>query len=149
MRNSGLPQIFFLLVLCMVITLSCGSLRILPNCGPPTPTRTNPSGPPQAITVCPAVADAWDYPGGQVQFIATGYYQTPPSPVTPLAALWGVCYKDAPTAEASITSGGLAECAKGSKGTFSVFAAEPTYCNAITACGGGCLVSGYAKLACP
>lgn len=43
----------------------------------------------QSITVRPTTADAQTFPGGQVQFTATGYYNTQPSPVTPLSEnLW-------------------------------------------------------------
>lgn len=105
----------------------------------------------ESITINPATADAQDYPNGQVQFKATGYYNTPPSPVTPIAATWGVCVENAPTNEVSVTATGLAHCAAGAVGTYTVFAyAFPNpSCLAITACGGGCTVEGTAQLTCP
>ena len=149
MKHSG-PLVFsFLLGLAAVITLACGSSHpIVPNCGAAA-TSANMTGVPQSVSVCPAAADAQSYPGGQVQFVATGYFAVPPTPVTPLPAFWGACSQNAPTTAVSISSTGLAHCAAGSSGTYSVFAAESTNCNAITACGGGCQVSGYAKLTCP
>jgi hypothetical protein len=149
MKNFPLPLFFFLTVVAIAITLACGSpaSRIDPSCSS-VATATN-GGIPQSITLCPAVADAKAYPNGQVQFIATGYYSTQPSPVTPLQAFWGACDQNAPTSAVTISNSGLAQCAAGSSGTYDVFASEPTVCNAITACGGGCQVSGYAKLTCP
>jgi len=140
MRDYGFPA--FVLVLLAAIALGCGN----PSSDPPSMGRSI-----ESITISPATADAENYPGGQVQFTATGYYNSPPSPVTPLSATWGVCYQNAPTSEASVTSNGLAQCAAGSVGTYTVFAYDfpnPT-CLAITACGGGCAVTGTAKLTCP
>jgi hypothetical protein len=103
----------------------------------------------QSITVCPATADAKDFLDGQVQFIATGYYLNQP-PVTPLTnAYWGSCYQNAPTDAVAINNKGLAQCESGARGTYSIFATMQTNCLAITPCGGGCEVSGYAQLTCP
>jgi len=106
-----------------------------------------------SITLNPATADAQDYPNGQVQFIATGHYKNAPHTVTPLSAGWGTCYQDAPTSEVSVTTTGLAECASEATGTYTIWANDPPFpgiaCNAITACGGGCMVVGTAQLTCP
>jgi hypothetical protein len=150
MRKSRLLPFVFLLAPASAITLACGSPMspVTPSCGT-SATATN-SGVPASITLCPATADAKDYPNGQVQFVATGYYATPPSPVTPLKAeIWGACQQQSSTTEVSITGTGLAQCAAGSSGTYNVYASDSTECNAITACGGGCQVSGYAQLTCP
>jgi hypothetical protein len=56
------PQLLLLLTL-LVITLGCGSSRSL-----------------QSVTVMPAVADAQNFPNGQVSFTATGMFNKPPSP---------------------------------------------------------------------
>jgi hypothetical protein len=144
------PQFcFFLLVLAAAITLACGSSssHISPICSS-SASATNATAIPQSVGVCPATADAKDFPDGQVQFIATGYYANQP-PLTPLTAFWGACYQNAPTDGVTITKSGLAQCASGASGTYSVFASVPTNCTAITACGGGCQISGYAKLTCP
>jgi len=144
MRRSG-PLAFTALLVVATIALGCGS----PSNSSNSPGQTNP-GIPQSITVAPAVADAKYYPDGEVQFVATGYYSTPPSPITPLAVqLWGVCQNNAPTSEVEISKIGLAQCAAGANGTYSVFASDSTMCLAITACGGGCYVTGTALLTCP
>ena len=148
MKNYGLASFFFLLVLAIAITLACGSAsHIAPSCAA-VPIATNPDIP-QSMMLCPAVADAKDFPGGEVQFVAIGTYNTSPSPATPRTAFWGACYQNAPTSAVTISSSGVAQCAADSPGTYTVFASVPTQCNLITACGGGCQVSGYAKLACP
>jgi len=87
-----------------------------------------------------------------VQVTATGYYSTAPSSVTPLSALWGTCYQNEATSAISVT-GGLAQCASGAIGTFTVWANDPPFpnieCLAVTPCGGGCPVVGTAQLTCP
>jgi len=106
-----------------------------------------------SITLTPVTADAQDYPNGQVQFIATGHYKTAPHTVSPLSAGWGTCYQDAPTTEVSVTPTGLAECESGAVGTYTIWANDFPFpgiaCNAVTACGGGCMVVGTAQLTCP
>jgi hypothetical protein len=124
------------LFLVSLLALSCG---------------TNQGGPGQlqAITLSPAMADAQDYPNGQVTFVATGVYTNPARKVTPQPALWGVCQKNLPTNDASVNNAGVAQCASGAIGAYSVFAYHSTNCNVITACGGGCTVVGTAQLTCP
>jgi hypothetical protein len=104
---------------------------------------------PQSVTLSPATADALDYLDGQVQFTATGHYSTVPYTVTPQPATWGACDQNDPTTAVSVTMGGLAQCANGASGTYTIFAFDMTNCNAITACGGGCTVVGTAQLTCP
>jgi hypothetical protein len=149
MRNLGLPCSFSVLALAAAITLACGSSPKVnpPGCNPFV-TGSNTTGTLQSITLCPAVANAQDS-GGEVQFFATGFYNTSPFMVTPLPAFWGACYQKAPTNAVVVSSNGLARCAAGATGTFSVFASDPTMCNVIAACGGGCQVSGYSQLTCP
>jgi hypothetical protein len=112
-----------------------------------------PAGPRQltAITLSPASADAQ---GKSVQFTATGTWSAYPTTVTPQSAYWGACVNQATTTEVTVSSTGLAACASGAKGTYTVFAFDPPFgapanCNAITACGGGCTISGTAQLTCP
>jgi hypothetical protein len=150
MRNSG-PQLFlFLLILAAAITLACGSSPMVSaGCGSGT-TGPNTTGTLQSVSLCPAVADAKDYPDGEVTFVPTGVYSTSPIVVTPLKTeLWGVCQGGAPSDGVSVSKTGVAQCAAGASGTFSVYTSVPTYCNAVTACGGGCQISGYAQLSCP
>ena len=143
MRSLPISPYLPALVLLAAFALSCGgnssSDRVL-----------------QSITLSPATADARDYPGGQVQFTATGFYTTNPETVTPLiAGGWGSCYDNGSTTAISISQSGVAQCASGAVGTFTVWASHSPYptgatCNAITACGGGCdEVSGTAQLTCP
>lgn len=147
MKIYGLHLSF--LVLLSVIALACGSPKpILAGCGSVTPPNT--TGTLQSISLCPATADARQYPNGQVQFTAIGTYDTQPSPVSPLnAQVWGACYQNAPTSAVTISKSGLAQCVAGSSGTYSVFAADMLPCLAIGPCGTGCFVTGYAQLTCP
>jgi hypothetical protein len=128
----------FLLCLFMIalFALSCGAV----SHGP---------GQLQSIVLSPAKADALDYPGGQVPFVATGVYTNPAHKVTPQPAAWGACQQNAPTNEVSVSSKGVAQCASGATGTYSVFAFDVTMCNVLTVCGGGCTVVGTAQLTCP
>jgi len=107
----------------------------------------------QSVTLSPATADAQDYPNGQVQFTATGLYNNPSRTVTPLQATWGACYQISTTSAVSVTREGLAQCAPGATGTYTIWANAPvdinSGCPAITACGGGCTVEGNAQLTCP
>lgn len=138
-----LPLALFSLVLILAasLALSCG-----------TGSQNN-KDPLVSITLTPATADAQDFPSGQVQFVATGYYINPSRTVSPLVAGWGTCYQGATTNKISIIASGVAQCAPGAVGAFTVWANDPPLpnvaCNAITACGGGCFVAGTAQLTCP
>lgn len=110
----------------------------------------------KSITLNPTNADAKNFSGGQVQFTATGHYDTDPITVTPIAATWGVCSNFQSTHEVSVTSSGLARCAIGASGTYTIWANNPAVlppgaytCVAQTACGGGCVIQGEAQLTCP
>jgi hypothetical protein len=138
MRNFDLLLCFSFLILGAVI-LSCGTS---------TTTRNI-----QTVTISPATATA--QPGEQVQFTAAGIFNSPPSPVTPIAATWGACYQNAATTAITVSSNGVAQCVSGASGTYTVWAfvakqgpgACPLYA---TACGvGGCQVTGTAQLTCP
>jgi hypothetical protein len=130
MRRLG-PRIFlFSLILAAIMMLACGSSTSAP--------RTL-----QTVNVNPASAES------QAQFTALGFYTPPyPAPVV-LTATWGACYQNAPTTQVTVTSSGFAQCGSGASGTYTVFASKLTQCNAITACGGGCQVTGFATLTCP
>ena len=126
MKHYG-PQFFLLfLILAGAITLACG---------------TSPGRLLESVTLSPMQADAQDFPGGLVQFTATGAYTKPPSPVTPLSATWGAC--DATgnvTTQVSVSTNGLAQCATGASGIYEVWAFDELNlkgtCGAINACGG-------------
>jgi hypothetical protein len=76
MKRLCLPFFFLALVAVAAATLSCGS-------------GSNASRQLQSITLIPASADAQDYPNGQVQFTATGYYDAAPMTVTPYVCRLG------------------------------------------------------------
>jgi hypothetical protein len=109
----------------------------------------------QSITLSPANADAQSFPDGEVPFTATGNYVDPTHTVTPQPANWAACQKGVPTTDASVTSAGVAQCATGAVGAYSINAwsiptGPGTYnCSVITACGGGCTIEGSAQLTCP
>lgn len=133
------PLFFFLLLGGAVITLACGS---------------NPPRYIKSVTISPASADARNFPSGDVPFTASGYYTTSPSPVTPISATWGACHQNAPTTDVSVSSGGVAHCASGAAGTYTVWSfvvqQGPGACPlVVSACGGGCGVTGTAQLTCP
>jgi hypothetical protein len=141
MRSVQL-QFYFSLLLLTAIALSCGggsSFHI-----------------PQSVTVTPETADAKTFPNGQVQFTATAYYNTMPSPVKPSPATWGACGPNENNSGVSISTTGLAQCVAGTSGTYEIFAFVPDpdfhgVCAAeSTPCGGSCGgVVGTAQLTCP
>lgn len=140
MRVLGPPLLVFSVLLLIAITLACGVNR-------PRALET--------VSVNPPTADAQNY-GGQVQFAATGYFNTEPLQVNPAPATWGACYQGAPTADVSISRTGVAQCASGASGTYLVWAEvqNPGFkgmcTNLLTACGESCAtVSGTALLTCP
>lgn len=143
MKRHG-PQIFlFLLVLVAAFALACGvsQPRLL-----------------ESVALSPTSADAQNYPGGMVQFTATGTYNKSPSPVAPLSATWGACdVTGANTSEVFVSSSGVAQCASGAAGTYTVWAFDvvvipgKSACpEIVNSCGVGCgQVTGFALLTCP
>ncbi|MGA6988393.1 MAG: hypothetical protein WBZ01_20220 [Terriglobales bacterium] len=131
---------FLALILAASFTMSCGASQ---------------QSQLQSITVNPANADAQSFPNGEVPFAATGHYIDPTHIVTPQPANWVACQKGLPTTDASVTPAGVAQCAAGAVGAYSINAwsistGPGTYnCSAITACGGGCTIEGSAQLICP
>jgi hypothetical protein len=106
-----------------------------------------------AVTITPTSGTAQGSPG-QIQFVATGTYNTPPYTVTPLAATWGV--ESNPQAIATTTQNGLATCTQGSTGTTTTTIEAwvqivPPLCDSIDSAGRpGCgNVGSSAKLTCP
>lgn len=133
MKKFRFALCFLALVLAASLALSCGSG----------------SSQLQSITVSPATAE------GQAQFVATGYYSNPTHTVTPQPANWVACQQNAPTADVSVTNTGVAQCASGAAGTYSIKAWDipnkvgTSSCPAMTACSGGCAVWATAQLTCP
>ena len=66
--------------------------------------------------------------GNGVQFIATGHYNQAPFSVSPLSALWAVYLTGGQTGP-SITQSGLAQCAAGAPGSFSILVYAPANSN--------------------
>lgn len=125
------------------------SIVFLAACGAPPPARQLLS-----VTVSPASGTAAGPAGAeQLQFIATGYYNTEPYTVTPLQAVWGA---NLVQKIATVTQDGLATCAQGAGGTTTVEAwvelsSEGPVCNVMDAqgrvvCGS---IGGTAQLVCP
>ena len=139
MGKYGL-SVFLLVVLAIAITLACGSSpRIL-----------------QSVSLSPSTADAQ---GNPVQFTATGYFNKQPTTAQLSTATWGVCYQKQRTTAVSVSSNGVAQCAAGAQGTYTVWAwAErggdscgPAGTVPFNPCGGAgeCQVTGTAQLTCP
>jgi len=64
-----------------------------------------------AVTISPTSGTA-PAPSGDIQFVATGHYNTEPYTVTPLTANWGV--QTSPQVTATTDQTGLATCKQGS-----------------------------------
>ena len=119
------------------------------GCANPAPARQLLS-----VTIAPDSGTAEGTPG-QIQFVATGTYNTAPFTVTPLQADWGVM--SFPESIATTTQSGQATCTKGSSGTTTIEAwvMVPPYpqaiCASVDSAGRpGCdNVGGAAQLTCP
>jgi hypothetical protein len=138
MPRHGYLLWIVLLVLAASITLACGS---------------NPQRQIESLTVSPSSADA-----PQVQFTATGTYTRPPVTVSPLQANWVVVDVTGHQAtEVSISTSGLAQCASGASGVYTVGAwvtllgPPGAMCEVLTPFGNPCgdSVIGFAQLTCP
>jgi len=104
-----------------------------------------------SVTISPASGT----PGGsssQVQFVATGHYNTSPYTVTPLAATWGVANPGNQTV-ATTSQSGLATCSASGSTTVVAWVLPPPrgpVCNVIGPGGVPCgAIAGTAKLTCP
>ena len=129
--------IFLALAACM--TLACGSSRQI-----------------QSVTLSPASADAQNYPDGKVPFVATGHYNHAPMTATPLQAFWGPPAGSPVDSGISVDANGVAQCAPGASGTYSVGAWVDLPVTRALPCGVGqygepvCYtVVGTAQLTCP
>lgn len=145
MSRSGYILCFVLLAVAASITLACGA-------------GNNPNRVIQSLSVSPASADAQDYPGGLVPFIATGTYNKAPMMVTPVQSTWVVVNQNGDqTTDVLINANGVAHCAAGASGVYNVgawVAITPPpagSCNVSSAYGNPCgdSVLGVAQLTCP
>jgi hypothetical protein len=137
MRIFGPHVLLFLLILTAAIALSCGGSSHIP----------------ESVTVSPAMADGAN---GPVQFTATAYFNTKPSPISPASATWGACGANANNSGVSISANGLAQCTSGPAQTYIIFAFVPdpnfkgTCGSEALPCAGSCGgVVGTAQLTCP
>jgi len=147
MKTYGL-SLLSLLILAFVMTPACGSPqpKVKTNCGPVA--SSNNTGGLQSVSLCPTVADAQQYPDGQVPFLAIGVYTTQPSPaLIPSGVVWGACQNQQLTNDVTVTNG-TAKCAAGASGTYTVWATGSPICNVIGPCG-ACGPTGTAQLTCP
>ena len=141
MRKYG-ACIFLLTVVALAITLACGSS--------PTPRML------QTVNLSPPTASAQ---GNPVQFSATGNFNQPPSPQQLSQPTWGACYQHQRTSDVAVSASGLAQCAPGAVGTYTVWAYAQSgarNCGAAGSvpynpCGGAgsCQITGTAQLTCP
>ena len=128
----------FLILFVSLGSLGCGSSRQL-----------------TFISVSPASADAKNSPNGQVQFTATGTFNKPPTPVTPLPVTWcpqATCGVSTPVnVGITVDGNGLAQCEPAFVGTVTVVAMAPANPGAMMTpmprMNG--MVSGTAQLTCP
>jgi hypothetical protein len=149
---------------CWIVSLASAAWMIL-GCGGSDFQPVN-SHLLESITVSPAAADAHDYPGGKVPFVATGHYNSAPATVTPLQANWaavseqlvnGTLTFGPVTRDVSVDQTGVAQCAAGASGTYAVIAwdlQDPTSkvsCASVSDFGEpGCnAVQATAQLTCP
>jgi len=106
-----------------------------------------------SVSLSPAVADAQNFPNGQVQFTATGTYggSSKPVPVTNLT--WcigstnGGCNGNIASV-ATISGSGVAQCLPGATGTATVLAGSGGHAR-MPAGGSTLSVFGSAQLTCP
>ena len=111
----------------------------------------------QSVSLSPASANAQDFPGGRVQFTATGTFSKPPSPVelTGNDIFWcigsdtGLCVGNAQPG-ATVDQSGIAGCNQGFVGTVTVLAGKTSPMMMGNPDQGSQLqVFGTAKLTCP
>jgi hypothetical protein len=152
MERLRLTLSFLALVLAAFFASSCGTNSSTLPCYANSQTPVLGQGQLQSITLTPATADPQTCPSGKVQFTATGNYTDPSQTVTPQKILaWGVCQQGLPTSEVSVTSNGVAKCASGANGTYTIWADYGSItCNVTTPCGPACgTIAGTAQLTCP
>ena len=135
----------FLLITAATVLISCGSSHQL-----------------KSVSITPAIADAKNFPNGQVQFMAAGTFSNPPSPETLTSNQVTWCYGGLANVTtltagmcagniaqfASVDQNGLAQCVPLFQGTVYILAGtEP---NVMNPDGGAQLkVYGSAQLTCP
>ena len=131
--------------LASITMLPAAAAILLTGCGGSSPTRKLLS-----LTIAPSAGVAGTG-SSQVQFVATGHYNTAPFTVTPLQANWGRFNWPV----ATVTESGLAQCTAAGTTTIEAWVVPPpgpgAICNVIDpagrVCGEG--VGATAQLTCP
>ncbi len=106
-----------------------------------------------SVSLSPAVADAQNFPNGQVQFSATGTYGSSSKPVPVTNLSWcvgttnGSCYGNIASV-ASVTGSGVAQCLPGAAGTATILAGSGGHAG-MPDQGSTLSVFGTAQLTCP
>jgi uncharacterized protein YjdB len=100
----------------------------------------------QTINVIPASADAQNSANAQVQFTATGNFNAPPTPVTPLqVASWLSSDLNIATVDAN----GVAQCVAGGSGTVTISALASSGPDFTPMGNTATVVTGTARFTCP
>ena len=101
-----------------------------------------------SIAVTPPAANAQNFPGGQVQFVATGSFNKPPSPApVPFIAPYSGSWLSSNPNVATINQSGVAQCMPGATGSVTITAIASS-----NSAPGGAMstaVRGTAALTCP
>ena len=139
MTYFGSRLLFLLLPLVALEIVGCGSSRQL-----------------QSVTLNPAIADARNFPNGQVSFTATGAFSKPPSPVqlTSTDVTWcagstsGMCVGNI-NPGVTVDRNGLAQCVPGFTGTATILAGAGSSPMTNPDFGSQLKIFGAAQLTCP
>ena len=133
-------------VRCSVVSLAALLVTFGTACGSsPTSNRVLTS-----MALTPANADAQNFAGGQVQFVATGTFSKPPSPASvtvPFVAPYSGSWSSLDTNIATVDQNGLAQCVSGASGIATIKAGASS--NSATGSAMSTLVSATATLTCP
>ena len=106
-----------------------------------------------SVSLSPTVADAQNFPNGQVQFTATGTYGDSSKPVPATNLIWCVGTSDGNcngniASVASVSSSGVAKCLPGATGAATILAGSGTPAG-VPDIGFPLRVFGSAQLTCP
>src|SRR5437763_37056 len=103
-----------------------------------------------SMALTPANANAQNFAGGQVQFVATGTFSKAPSPASvpvPFVAPYSGSWSSLNPNIATVDQNGLAQCVAGASGTATIKAGASS--NSATGSAMSTLVSATATLTCP
>ena len=135
---SKASRLLCMLAFVATATVGCGSMNSASN-------RVL-----QSMTLNPAIADAQNFPQGQVQFTPTGTFSRAPSPAAvpvPFASPYSGSWASSDPTIATINQNGVAQCVAGASGTVTIQAMASSNSAMGPAMSTG--VTGTAKLRCP